>query len=121
VDAKAMNYSDEMFDAVISNSIIHHIPDPEKCLAEVVRVTRPGGLIFFRDLLRPRDRKTLMAQVQQYCGAEAAYAQQLFADSLHAALTLDEVRRMVHELGFPESSVIASSDRHWTWSAFKIY
>ena len=43
-DAKATSFADEMFDAVISNSIIHHIPEPHQCIAEMVRVCKPGGL-----------------------------------------------------------------------------
>ena len=54
-DAKAMPYADGMFEWVISNSIVHHIPDPLTVLREAWRVTRPGGFLFFRDLLRPVD------------------------------------------------------------------
>ena len=43
----------------------------------------------------------------------------MFADSLHAALTLDEVRRMIAAIGFDPSTVRATSDRHWTWTAHK--
>ena len=58
-DAKQMAYRDAMFDAVISNSIIHHIPEPAAALAEAVRVTKPGGLLFFRDLMRPAGRRRI--------------------------------------------------------------
>ena len=40
------------FGAVMSNSIVHHIPEPASVLAEMVRVAAPGGLLFVRDLLR---------------------------------------------------------------------
>src|SRR5438270_324045 len=52
VDAKAMPYPSGHFAAVISNSIAHHIPEPGTLLAEMARVTAPGGLLFVRDLLR---------------------------------------------------------------------
>src|ERR1041384_5288624 len=52
VDAKKLPFRDAMFDVVMSNSIIHHIPEPIHVLRESVRVTKPGGLLFFRDLLR---------------------------------------------------------------------
>ena len=53
IDAKAMIFQSNMFDVVMSNSIIHHIPDPFGCVEEMVRVARPGAAIFVRDLVRP--------------------------------------------------------------------
>jgi hypothetical protein len=43
----------------------------------------------------------------------------MFADSLHAALTLDEVRDLVASLSFSPDTVQQASDRHWTWCAFR--
>ena len=53
VDAKQMSFSDGMFSTLMSNSIIHHIPEPADCVSEMVRVTGDGGVLFIRDLLRP--------------------------------------------------------------------
>ncbi|MBU2613211.1 glycosyltransferase [Patescibacteria group bacterium] len=33
------------FDIVVVNSAMHHFPDPEKCLEEAARVTKPGGIV----------------------------------------------------------------------------
>ncbi|MFO0818765.1 MAG: class I SAM-dependent methyltransferase [Pirellulales bacterium] len=118
-DAKRLPYPDGMFSAVVSNSIVHHIPEPLEVLREAVRVTASGGLLFFRDLLRPADASELAALVSRYAGNESESAQRLFADSLHAALTLEEVRDMVESLGFSRESVRATSDRHWTFQANK--
>ncbi len=119
VDAKSLPYPDDMFDCVMSNSLVHHIPEPVVVLREAIRVTRPGGLIFFRDLLRPNSMEELSQLVEQYAGGESPRAQQLFAASLNAALTLDEIRQLVKSLGVPPSGVQATSDRHWTWVARK--
>ena len=52
VDAKRLPFEDGEFAVVMSNSIIHHIPDPADCLKEMVRVVSgDGGLLFVRDLL----------------------------------------------------------------------
>ena len=107
------------FAAVMSNSIVHHIPEPRSALAEAVRVAKPGGLLFFRDLLRPPDEATLSRLVETYAGGECDHARQMFADSLHAALTLDEIRDLVAGLGFDPATAQTTSDRHWTWSATK--
>lgn len=119
VDAKALPFADGALGAVMSNSIVHHIPEPRHVLTEAVRVTRPGGVFFIRDLLRPPDRATLDRLVRQYAGDANAHQQQMFADSLHAALNLDEIRALVVDLGFAPETVQPTSDRHWTWSALK--
>jgi ubiquinone/menaquinone biosynthesis C-methylase UbiE len=119
VDAKGLPFADGQFCAVISNSIVHHIPEPIHVLAEMARVTAPGGRIFVRDLLRPDSLEQRNGLVGRYAGGADAKQQQLFAQSLHAALRLDEVREMAARLGFRPDSVRQTSDRHWTWSALK--
>jgi ubiquinone/menaquinone biosynthesis C-methylase UbiE len=117
VDAKHMPYPDGAFAAVISNSIIHHIPEPGRVVAEMVRVLRPGGVLFVRDLLRPSDAATLERLVDLHAGGANEHQKRMFAESLHAALTLDEVRSLILPLGFDPSSVQQTTDRHWTWTA----
>ena len=116
-DAKHLPFADACFDRVISNSIIHHIPDPAAVIAEIVRVTAPGGQIFVRDLMRPDSARELTELVTTYAGDATPAQRKLFADSLHAALTVDEVRALVAVHAFPPETVTATSDRHWTWSA----
>jgi ubiquinone/menaquinone biosynthesis C-methylase UbiE len=116
-DAKRLPFADAEFAAVMSNSIVHHIPEPRFVLAEAVRITAPDGLLFFRDLMRPEDRPTLDRLVDTYAAGANDHQRRMFAESLHAALTLDEIRGLVAELGFMPQSVQATSDRHWTWSA----
>jgi ubiquinone/menaquinone biosynthesis C-methylase UbiE len=118
-DAKRFPYPDGHFGAVISNSIIHHIPDPSDCFAEMYRVCLPGGVLFIRDLLRPDDEPTLRQLVNTYAAGANDHQRKMFADSLHAALTLEEVRQLVARLGYGADTVKQSSDRHWTWSAIR--
>lgn len=119
-DAKNFAYPDQFFGTAISNSIIHHIPDPTFCFAEMHRVCAPGGVLFVRDLLRPADRSTLDSLVEMYAAGANDHQRKMFAESLHAALTLGEVRDLVMQLGYDPNSVKQSSDRHWTWSAFRV-
>lgn len=122
VDAKSMPYPNAAFATSVSNSIIHHIPEPSAVLAEMVRVTAPGGLVFVRDLARPPTDADVDRLVELYGGerpvdpqAQASYEHQraLFRASLKAALTLDEIAAIAGDLGLP-SCVSMTSDRHWT-------
>jgi ubiquinone/menaquinone biosynthesis C-methylase UbiE len=119
VDAKGLPYESGRFAAVMSNSIVHHIPEPRGTLAEAWRVLAPGGLCFFRDLLRPDDDAAVKHLVATYAAGATDHQRQLFDDSLRAALTLDEVRTLVSSLGLDPARVTQTSDRHWTWSARK--
>ena len=119
LDAKTLPYPPNRFTALISNSIVHHIPEPAEALAEAVRVTAVGGLLFVRDLFRPATEDELAQLVERYTGGETASQRQLFAQSLRAALTVDEMRDLVKSLGLEPATVTATSDRHWTWSARK--
>ncbi|WP_293251235.1 MULTISPECIES: methyltransferase domain-containing protein [unclassified Microcoleus] len=114
VDAKAMPYPDRYFDMVISNSIIHHLPDPLPFFQEVKRVLKPNGAIFLRDLLRPLDEITRDNLVQMYAADCNSHQKQLFGDSLQAAFTLDEVETMMQNAGLHGLRIYESSDRHWT-------
>lgn len=114
VDAKRMPFPDGTFDAVMSNSIVHHIPEPRLVLAEMHRVLRPGGLLFARDLLRPEDVGTVERLVDAYAGDANAHQRSMFRASLCAALTLQEVRDLLVELKLPPQWAQQTSDRHWT-------
>jgi len=119
VDSKKMPYPDESFDQVVSNSIIHHIPNPVECFKEMIRVTKKDGLLFVRDLLRPDSIAELQNIVNLHAGDATPKQKQLFTDSLHASLTLTEIREIVKPFGFEAFTVIQSSNRHWTFTARK--
>jgi ubiquinone/menaquinone biosynthesis C-methylase UbiE len=42
-DAETLPYDDCSFDLVVGHAVLHHVPDVERALREVVRVLRPGG------------------------------------------------------------------------------
>ena len=118
VDAKKLPFGVGEFDMVISNSLVHHIPEPGVFFSEVARVVNPSGSIFIRDLMRPGSIEELNTLVQQYAGEADEYQQKLFRDSLHAALTIPEVQDLVRRSGIEGARVVQSTDRHWSVEKF---
>lgn len=116
-DAKHLPFADSSCEVVISNSIVHHIPHPIAVLQELRRVIMPGGILFLRDLMRPESKQDVEEMVDEYAGNENSHQQQLFRQSLHAALTVGEVRELLERTDFSDASVMATSDRHWTVTA----
>lgn len=42
-DVESLPFPSESFDGVLLSGLVHHLPDPSRCAAEVFRVLRPGG------------------------------------------------------------------------------
>jgi ubiquinone/menaquinone biosynthesis C-methylase UbiE len=118
-DASRLAFAEGSFAAVISNSIVHHLPAPEAALREMTRVLQPGGVLFVRDLLRPADDASVLSLLAAYAGSANKRQQAMFEASLRAALTLAEIRTLVANQGFEAESVRQTTDRHWTWQARK--
>lgn len=114
VDAKQMPYQANQFDLVISNSLVHHLPNPLPFLQEIRRVLKPNGAIVIRDLIRPPNEDMMNAVVKEIGTEYDAHQKQLFRDSLYAAFTLNEVNQLVQEAGLEGVVVYQSSARHWT-------
>lgn len=112
MDAKALDLADDSFDAVFSNTILHHLPEPALMLAEAARVLRPGGLLLIRDLYRPADTAGLAALVAEHAAGCDDAQRKLFADSLHAALTPDELRALADAHGLADAKIVIDTDRH---------
>jgi ubiquinone/menaquinone biosynthesis C-methylase UbiE len=117
-DAKALvqEFGEGAFEGVISNTIIHHIPDPLPALETMARQVAAGGTLMIRDLARPGSLGEITRLADLYAGGESPEARALFEASLHAALTLDETQSLVRDLGLSPADVTMTSDRHWTWT-----
>jgi len=114
VDGKKMPYPDNSFDLIISNSLIHHIPQPLELLKEINRVVKTNGAILIRDLFRPESEDDIEKIVQEANLDYSPRQKQLFRDSLRAALTVDEIKDLAHEMEWHSAKVYQSSPRHWT-------
>lgn len=111
-DGKRLPYPNWDFDLVISNSVVHHLPQPIDLFREAARLVTPRGAVLIRDLIRP----ATVAEIDRIVDAAGIFdatQRQLLWDSLHASLTIEEVEQLVQEVGLA-GKVYRSSDRHWT-------
>ena len=60
-----------VFEGVISNTIVHHIPDPEPALATMARLVAPAGTLVVRDLVRPQSVAEVQRLVETYAAGES--------------------------------------------------
>jgi ubiquinone/menaquinone biosynthesis C-methylase UbiE len=49
-DGAALPFEDASLDAVFANMYLHHCPDPQASIAEMVRVLKPGGRLVITDM-----------------------------------------------------------------------
>ncbi len=103
----------QSFDAVVSNSLLHHIPDPFVFWNELVRLGKPGATVLIMDLFRPESPARAREIVEKYAAREAPVLKEDFYHSLCAAFTLREVRSQMRSRGLGGLVCELASDRHW--------
>jgi ubiquinone/menaquinone biosynthesis C-methylase UbiE len=112
-DAKDLfAHADDSFDAVVSNTLLHHIPEPAGFLRECARLVRPGGALLIRDLFRPPTPARADELVELHAGACTPVQKDLFRASLHAALTPGELRVLADQVGLGDARLVVDTDRH---------
>ena len=101
------------FDAVLSNSLVHQLPEAAPFWQEVRRLGRPGAAILVVDLFRPEAPEAAQAIVGTYSGDEDPLLKRDFYSSLCAAFTPAEVTAQLRAAGLGHLQAQVVSDRHW--------
>jgi len=100
-------------DAMISNSLVHHVPNPLRFWYSLKTLVKPGGRVLVMDLLRPESPEAAQTIVDEQAASEPERLRQDFFHSLLAAFTEDEVAAQLAELNFSRLMVDVPDDRHW--------
>ena len=104
---------EERADAVISNSLLHHVPNALQFWYAVKKLAQPGAVILVMDLLRPESPEAAKAIVEQYAADEPAILRRDFYNSLLASYTEDEVAAQLTEMNLSRLLIDVLDDRHW--------
>ena len=106
----------QSYDAVICNSLLHHLKDPMTLWQTIAACAKSGSTdgvpVFVMDLTRPESEAEVACMVELYVANEPDILRHDFHHSLFAAYRVDEVRAQLDAAGLSGLKVEAVSDRH---------
>ncbi|HDH53786.1 MAG TPA: class I SAM-dependent methyltransferase [Nitrospirae bacterium] len=100
------------FDALISNSLLHHLADPLVIWETLKHCAKPGAPVFIMDLMRPDRIETAKDLVELHAADAPDILKKDFYSSLLAAYTTEEVRQQLKEANIYNLTIEIVSDRH---------
>ena len=106
-----INLPETSYDVIFSNSLLHHLPNPQILWNTVKKYGRSGSKIIVMDLIRPSSDDEAKKIVGAYAAEEPEILQRDFYQSLLAAFTLEEIRQQLAQAGL-SLSIEQCSDRH---------
>jgi 2-polyprenyl-3-methyl-5-hydroxy-6-metoxy-1,4-benzoquinol methylase len=106
----------EPADAAVSNSLLHHVPNPLQFWYRLRQLVKPDSPVLVMDLLRPDSPEEAQAIVDRYAAKEPEILRHDFYRSLLAAFTEDEVAAQLAEMNLSRLIIDVVDDRHWVVS-----
>jgi ubiquinone/menaquinone biosynthesis C-methylase UbiE len=100
------------YDAIISNSLLHHLADPAVIWQTIKRCAKPGASIFVMDLMRPENADEANKLVELYASDAPPILKKDFYNSLLAAYHPGEIEDQLSRSGLQSLNVEIVSDRH---------
>ena len=98
-DAQSLPFADGTFDACRTERMLIHVPDPRAALAEMVRVTRPGGRVGVIDA----DTETMVFDSVDRCLTRKVVT--AFADSFQNGWIARQLPRLMTAAGLTDLAV----------------
>ena len=100
-------------DAAISNSLLHHVPNPLQFWHKLRLAVKPGSPVLVMDLLRPDSPEEAQAIVDRYASGAPDILRRDFYNSLLAAFTEDEIASQLARMNLTRLLIDVPDDRHW--------
>lgn len=99
-------------DAVVSNSLLHHLHDPSMLWLTLRQVAVRGSPVLIMDLRRPATEADAQRIVETHASGEPEILRKDFYNSLLAAFEPGEVMEQLQRVGLQGLSVETVGDRH---------
>lgn len=90
--------ADDSIDAVVSNCVLNLSPDKHRVFAEIFRVLKPGGELYFSDVFADRRIPAALAADPLLLG-----------ECLGGALYAEDFRRLLAEVGCHDARIVSSA------------
>ena len=100
------------FDAVISNSLLHHLADPMILWETLKKCAKNGAPVFIMDLMRPESEKSARDFMLNYAADESPLLQRDFYNSLLASYNEREIGHQLKSIRLDFLNTEIVSDRH---------
>jgi len=100
------------YDLIVSNSLYHHLHNPEVLWKTILDYGSSGTKIFIVDLFRHDSKERADWLVNEYSGNEPEILKKDFYNSLCASFEPAEVEQQLSNIGLSDLSVKIVSDRH---------
>jgi ubiquinone/menaquinone biosynthesis C-methylase UbiE len=110
-DAARLCFPDAFFDFVLSNSLLHHLPDPVEAFNEMARVAKPSALVLLRDLRRPT-RLAFPLHARWFGRYYSGLMRKLYLDSVKAAYTDRELAELLRRSALADARVFFHGRAH---------
>jgi len=105
-------FSTTRFDGIVSNSLLHHLRDPQVLWAFIKERGKPGARVFIGDLRRPDHEGEIAHLTSLYLKDADPIVRDDFQASLRAAYREEEVEAQLERAGLDDFTVERFSDRH---------
>ena len=100
------------YDALLSNSLLHHLSNPLDLWQTIKRCGKTGAQVLIMDLLRPDTPEQAAHLVELYAADAPEVLATDFRNSLFAAYTVEEVTAQLSKVKLDALNVSQVSDRH---------
>ncbi len=99
------------YEIIFSNSLLHHLSDPQVLWETIKKYSRPGTRVIIMDLLRPACIEDAQIMMANYAANEPEILQRDFYHSLLAAFSLEEITAQLAQADL-NLHIMQISDRH---------